>query len=81
MYREMTRDHTNVALLVPGRYRSLVAYRPDNVTIDLGVTLFRTLRAIQDTTDEWAIELGGQSFSLGFEVHLAKMELDQWAYA
>eukprot|EP00959_Pyramimonas_sp_CCMP1952_P294261 6155141-Pyramimonas_sp.AAC.1 len=29
-YREMTRDHVNVALLVPGRFRTLVTYRPDN---------------------------------------------------
>ena len=71
-----TEGETMVALLVPGRFRKFVTYRDDDVHIDIGKTLLRTLQFIQQT-DQVAIELGGQSFSLGFELHLAKQECDR----
>ena len=65
----------NVALLVPHKYLSLVTYRENSV--DIGMTFYKALRACQQE-QQLAIELGGQTFSLSYEIHLAKMELDCW---
>ena len=59
-----------VALAVPTRFRHLVAHRGDD--IDVGRTMLRVLENIDK--DEWAIELGGQSYALSHEVHLAREE-------
>ena len=63
----------NIALLVPHRLLHLVTYVENK--IDVGMTFYRALRACQDA-DYFAIELGGQTYSLSNEIHLARQELD-----
>lgn len=84
----MSGDHYNeisegtgitVALLVPGALRECVTYLSNDTTIDIGMTMLKTLEVIQCRDEQFAIELGGQTFSLSKEIHLARMSRDSWA--
>lgn len=70
---------TMVAMLIPYRFRDAVTYRGEQC--DLGVTMYRVLQRISQGP-EYAVEVGGQTFELGYELYLAKQELDtnnsQW---
>ena len=59
-----------VGLLVPSRFRHLVVYRDHE--LDVGMTMLNTLEHLAE--GEYAMELGGQSFELGLEIHLARQE-------
>ena len=59
-----------VAMLVPARYRDLVTYTPDN-KCDVGLTMWKV---VQHLGDEYAVELGGQAFTLAYEIHLARQQ-------
>ena len=63
---------TMVALLVPTRFRPALTYIGDR--LDVGMTLLRTMEMC--APDEFTMELGGQTFALSYEIHLAKMERD-----
>ena len=60
-----------VAMLVPERFRDLLTYKGPK--LDVGKTMYRILQTLQQG-QEYAIELGGQSFELAYEIHLAKEE-------
>lgn len=60
-----------VAMLVPGRFKHCVAWANDD-QIDVGLTLARVVKALN--ASECAIELGGQSFCLSYEMVLALKE-------
>ena len=61
---------TYVAMLVPGRFLHCVCYAGEK--IDLGKTLVAVLNSLRPS--ERAVELGGQTFNLSYEIHLAKVE-------
>ena len=63
-------DRVMVGLLVPSRFRHLVVYRDHK--LDVGMTMLNTLEHLAES--EYAMELGGQSFELGLEIHLARQE-------
>ena len=63
-------DRVMVGLLVPSRFRHLVVYRDHE--LDVGMTMLNTLEHLAE--GEYAMELGGQSFELGLEIHLARQE-------
>ena len=71
---------TMVGLLVPHRFRDAVTYRGEQC--DVGVTMYKVLQLISSQGPEYAVEVGGQTFELGYEMVLAKQELDtlssQW---
>ena len=69
------REPTFVAMLVPTRFRECLHYTQER--LDFGKTCLAVLNKLAPT--EVAIELGGQTFSLTFEIHLAKMEQEQSA--
>eukprot|EP00959_Pyramimonas_sp_CCMP1952_P191787 4010464-Pyramimonas_sp.AAC.1 len=60
---------------VPHRFKSLVTYTENR--LDIGMTMYRVLQAIQQT-GEVGMELGGHSFALSYEMCLAKAELDRF---
>ena len=64
-----------VAMLVPTRFRECLHYTQER--LDFGKTCLAVLNTLAPT--ERAIELGGQTFSLTFEIHLAKVEQEQSA--
>ena len=67
---------TYVAMLVPQRFRECLCYTGDQ-TIDFGRTCLAVLNKLAPM--ERAVELGGQTYSLSFEIHLAKLEQEQSA--
>ena len=69
------REPTFVAMLVPTRFRECLHYTQER--LDFGKTCLAVLNKLAPR--EVAIELGGQTFSLTFEIHLAKMEQEQSA--
>ena len=69
------REPTFVAMLVPTRFRECLHYKDDK--IDVGNTFLAVLGKLSPL--ERAIEVGGQTFSLSYEVHLAKIEQEQSA--
>ena len=69
------REPTFVAMLVPTRFRECLHYTEER--LDFGKTCLAVLNKLAPA--EVAIELGGQTFSLTFEIHLAKMEQEQSA--
>eukprot|EP00959_Pyramimonas_sp_CCMP1952_P403063 8445384-Pyramimonas_sp.AAC.1 len=58
-------------MFVPERCRDLLTYK--SAKLDVGKTMCRILQTLQQG-QEYAIELGGQSFELAYEIHLAKEE-------
>ena len=64
---------TYVAMLVPARFRGCLHYKDEK--IDFGQTCWAVLNKL--THMERAVELGGQTFSLSYEVYLAKLEQEQ----
>lgn len=71
----LKREPTFVAMLVPTRFRECLHYTQER--LDFGKTLLAVLNKL--APEERAIELGGQTFSLTYEIHLAKMEQDRSA--
>ena len=67
-------ENCSVALLVPRRFLHLVTYRGSE--IDVGMTMYKTLQHL--APKEYAMELGGHSFQLGYEIHLARMDSTHW---
>eukprot|EP00959_Pyramimonas_sp_CCMP1952_P458666 9476990-Pyramimonas_sp.AAC.1 len=59
-----------VAMLVPQRFRCALTYRDHQ--IDVGKTMLRVMELFQE--NEFAIELGGQTYSLSYEINLARQE-------
>ena len=59
-----------ISILVPARFKDLITYH-DGVKIDVGTTMLKIYRQL-GLQNEYAIELGGQTFSLSMELHLAK---------
>eukprot|EP00959_Pyramimonas_sp_CCMP1952_P469165 9494465-Pyramimonas_sp.AAC.1 len=57
-------------MLVPSRFRDDIVWKGDQV--DIGQTMLNVLPRLADT--ELAIELGGQSFNLAYEMVLARSE-------
>ena len=73
LHKIHTRRRVMVAMLVPDRFRHCVTFHNNNSCIvDVGATMLKTLEALG--VDEWALELGGQTYSLSYEIHLARME-------
>ena len=64
---------TYVAMLVPARFWGCLHYKDEK--IDFGQTCWAVLNKLAPM--ERAIELGGQTFSLSYEIHLAKLEQEQ----
>eukprot|EP00959_Pyramimonas_sp_CCMP1952_P380541 7972566-Pyramimonas_sp.AAC.1 len=61
-----------VAMLVPSRFRSCVAWMGD--AIDVGLTMLNVISNLEES--EIAIELGGQTFAMSKEIVLAHVEKD-----
>ena len=59
-----------VAMLVPGRFKHCVAWKDD--LVDVGLTMLNIMCCL--TESEYAIELGGQSFGMAYEMVLALKE-------
>ena len=68
-----------ISILVPARFKDLITYR-DGVKIDVGTTMLKIYRQL-GLQDEYAIELGGQTFALSMELHLAKEAQLNWQKA
>ena len=68
-----------IAILVPARFKDLITSH-DGVKIDVGTTMLKIYRQL-GLQDEYAIELGGQTFSLSMELHLAKEAQLNWQKA
>ena len=64
----------SVALLVPHEYMNCVTCRDDG-NIDVGMTMWRILQQLG--RQEWAVELGGQTYSFGYEIHLARLDAER----
>ena len=66
-----------ISILVPARFKDLITSH-DGVKIDVGTTMLKIYRQL-GLQDEYAIELGGQTFALSMELHLAKeAQLNWW---
>ena len=68
-----------ISILVPARSKDLITSH-DGVKIDVGTTMLKIYRQL-GLQDEYAIELGGQTFSLSMELHLAKEAQLNWQKA
>eukprot|EP00959_Pyramimonas_sp_CCMP1952_P003238 67158-Pyramimonas_sp.AAC.1 len=64
-------DDIMIAMLVPERFRDALTFRQHR--LDVGVTMMKTLKLLGDK--EFAIELGGQSYSLSHEMHLGNQAM------
>eukprot|EP00959_Pyramimonas_sp_CCMP1952_P152108 3182378-Pyramimonas_sp.AAC.2 len=70
-YSEMhSKLQVMIALLVPARFKDLITYY-DGIHVDVGMTMLRIYRQLH-SRDEYALELGGQTFALSMELHLAR---------
>ena len=61
-----------VAMLVPGEFKYCVVWKDDQV--DVGLTMLNMMYNLKES--EFAIELGGQSFGLAYEMVLALKETE-----
>eukprot|EP00959_Pyramimonas_sp_CCMP1952_P205772 4302936-Pyramimonas_sp.AAC.1 len=62
---------TMVSMLAPQRFRDMLTYKGHKLGV--GMTTWKVLQNLGQGP-EYAFELGGQSFALGYEIHLAATE-------
>ena len=68
-----SRVQVMIAILVPARFKDSIAYR-DGIQIDAGMTMLMIYQQLH-VQDEYALELGGQTYALSMEIHYAREEV------